>query len=75
MLNELRERLRDWLKPKPPCRHQWRILIENYPTFTKDLWRCDRCRRSKVFENESPPVEIKTDICNLGHVHIINGRE
>lgn len=49
-------------------------LLEYYPSFTKDYWECRRCGRAQVFNHDDPPVRIKTAICNLGHVHIINGK-
>jgi len=56
------------------CNHKWRVLIEHYPTYTKDYWKCERCGYHKVFENSEPPVPLQTEICNLGGVHIVNGR-
>lgn len=55
------------------CDHKWRILIEHYPSFTKDYWECTRCNIAKVFPNGDPPVPLQTEICSLGDVHIVNG--
>lgn len=66
------ERLLTWLRVEPPCTHRWRVMIENYPSFTKDYWRCTKCNKWQVFENSEPPVKLKQEICNLGHIHIVN---
>lgn len=71
---EMVKTLKLWLGIIKPCNHRWRIMIENYPTFTKNYWCCTRCDKWKVFQHDAPPVKIKTEICSLGHVHIINGR-
>lgn len=62
-----------WLdKQWNPCQHKWRILIEHYPSFASDLWTCKKCSKSQSFPNNEPPVKIKTAICDLGDVHIVN---
>lgn len=71
-------RIFEWFSPSLPkckCEHpRWRILLENYPSYTKDYWECRRCGRTQVFQNSEPPVKLKTEICSLGHLHIVNGR-
>jgi hypothetical protein len=73
------DNLRQWLirrlggTPKEPCNHKWRILIEHYPSYTKDYWQCGRCKVMKIFQNDEPPVPVQTEICNLGDIHIVNG--
>lgn len=67
----------DWFRKyerEANCQHKWTVLIENYPSFAKDWWKCKRCGLSKVFLKSNPPVKIKHGICNLGHVHIVNGK-
>lgn len=57
-------------KRAPSCRHQWRILIEKYPRFTQDRWICDECKLTQNFPHDAPPVNIITDVCSMGHVHV-----
>jgi hypothetical protein len=57
---------------QPECVHKWSILLEYYPSFTKDKWICTKCNKTQIFNNDEPPVKIKSEICNLGHLHIIN---
>lgn len=72
--------VKDWLirllggTPKAPCKHKWFVLIEFYPRFTEDYWQCRKCGFTKAFPNEEPPEPLKTKICDLGHVHIVNGK-
>lgn len=56
------------------CQHKWIVLIEHYPTFTKDYWQCKRCGFTKAYENSEPPEPIKTEMCSMAHLHIVNGR-
>jgi hypothetical protein len=56
------------------CEHKWTVLIENYPTFTQDYWTCKKCGLTKAYPNDAPPEKLKIAICDLGDVHIINGR-
>lgn len=71
--------IREWLirllggAVKSPCKHKWRVLIEHYPTFTQDYWQCRKCQFTKAYQNDAPPEPIRTEICNLGDVHIVNG--
>lgn len=73
-------RIANWLirklggTPKEPCRHRWYVLIEHYPRFTQDCWRCRKCSVSEVFEYDNPPEPLQEEICNLAHVHIMNGK-
>lgn len=62
---------RRWLQAmtKPPCRHHWRIMIEKYPTFTQDRWKCEDCGKWQNFRHDHPPIKTDTQICNMGHVH------
>jgi len=55
------------------CNHKWRILIQRYPTYAWDKWQCVRCNTCKDFPNNAPPEPLRTEICNLGDVHIVNG--
>lgn len=69
--------LRQWLIRKLGgsvniCDHKWKILIEHYPTYSWDKWLCKRCDLAKDFPNSQPPIPIKTAICDLGDVHIVN---
>lgn len=64
-----------WLPREAKCRcerPQWYVTIEHYPTCAWDKWRCRRCCRSQDFPNDQPPVRISEEICNLGHLHIVN---
>jgi hypothetical protein len=56
------------------CNHRWRVLIEHYPTYAWDKWECERCKICKDFPHSDPPTPLKTEICNLAHVHIVNNR-
>lgn len=72
--------IRDWLirwlggTPKAPCKHEWYVMIECYPRFTHDYWSCRKCGFTKAYPNDEPPEPLKTEVCNLGDVHIVNGR-
>lgn len=72
--------LRNWLirklggVPKEPCKHKWYVGIEHYPRFTQDYWACRRCQIWRVYQHGDPPEPLQTEICNLAHVHIMNGR-
>lgn len=60
-----------WLHEyKPPCRHHWTVLLEKYPTFTYDWWKCSTCGLTQKFPYDKPPVPFETEICSMGHVHI-----
>jgi hypothetical protein len=56
------------------CKHRWKVLIEHYPRYAWDKWICTHCNVAKDFPHDEPPVPIKTEICNLGDVHIVNGK-
>lgn len=60
--------------PKEPCEHSWYVLIEHYPKFTQDYWSCRRCPVTRAYEHDDPPEPLHEEICNLAHVHIMNGR-
>lgn len=66
-----------WLKRrvKPACRHRWRVLIEKYPTFTQDRWKCDECGLCENFPHDKPPMKVTTEICNMGHLHVADVSE
>lgn len=71
-------KLFEWFSPSlPKCkcaRPRWRVMLECYPSFTKDYWECARCNQTQVFDNNQPPVKLKYEVCSLGHLHIMNGR-
>lgn len=66
------KQLLDWLADKPQCQHHWRVLLEHYPSYAYDLWKCDNCGRTRECTEDEAPVKVKTGICSLGHVHIVN---
>lgn len=73
------KRMREWLirllgGTTVKCNHKWTVPLEHYPTFTQDYWQCKRCKFTKAFQNDKPPEPIKTEMCNMAHFHIINGR-
>lgn len=50
--------------------HRWRVLLEKYPTFTQDRWKCDECGLTENFPHDQPPTKTATEICDMGHVHV-----
>lgn len=64
---------RKWLNSilKGPCEHDWYVLIEKYPTFTENRWRCRDCGECKNFPDSQPPVKTTLEICNMGHMHTV----
>lgn len=60
-----------WRGPKPPCHHQWTVLLEKYPTFTQDRWKCSECGLAENFPHDKPPIKTDLEICSMGHLHVV----
>lgn len=70
----LLKRILNWFNDVPPCQHQWRVLLEHYPTYAYDWWKCDLCDEDLQCTEDEAPVKVETEICNWGHVHTVNGK-
>lgn len=73
-MRPLLKRLLDWFNDAPQCQHRWRVLLEHYPSYAYDWWTCDLCGEDLQCTHDEAPIKIETEICNWGHIHIVNGK-
>ena len=49
--------------------HDWKLLLENYPSYAYDWWQCTKCGMTDKFTTSEAPFETELVMCNLGHLH------